>query len=336
MLGILLGVLATSAAGAPPGVSIVQTADGRVTASASGAPLKDVLRAYSEATGVEFTIIGPAEEPINIRLDEPLAPAEAIRTILGGRSSIGIFKPTSNDGAEGAERRLSEVWIFAGIAKPLRPGQRAKVVRHSTRKRAAPGSKDFTYLKKQALTSKDPHQRRLAVDALVGADEARAKAALVQVLLNDKDSQVRQAALDNMLWYDEGPPHEALKKAALRDESKEIRQQALEDVFIDRAEDDRSARKVLIEAIRDRDPEIRMAVFEALGDVALYDESDRTVKQALGRAIRDPDFDVRVAAIEVLEDNEMRKELREAAQHDAVAAVREAAKEALERLGEDD
>jgi hypothetical protein len=305
--------------------TIVLEKDGRVSASINGKPLHEVLQAFSNATGVEIIVTGPADEPITADF-EPAPPDEAIRAILGQRSSICFYsKDDATDGS--ADRKLTEVWVFKGVARPQQKAPPKKRARTS-RGRGDP----FEALKRQALTDKDPERRKSAIEALIEADDKKAKSALVQALLNDKNAEVREAALENLLWYDEEAPRQALIKAALRDESTEIRRMAIEEALVDQAEEDRSARRILIQAMSDQDVDIRLTVLEALSNVALFDEQDMAVRKAITAAMRDQDEKIRLAAVESLEDNLMADELENAAENDPSDQIRKAAREAVDRI----
>ncbi|MFQ5514590.1 MAG: HEAT repeat domain-containing protein [Myxococcota bacterium] len=315
------------AQGGSPVLRIESQPDGRVSASIRGAPLDEVLQAFSDATGVEIMLSGAAAETISVEF-EPLPPDEAIRTILGARGSVGFYE-RDPDAASPGSRRLTEVWVFQGVARPAAP------TRPLRRRTPTPGADPFHELQRQALSDADRERRRHALERLVDLDEKRAKRVLSQALLNDRDETVRKTALDLLLWYDEEAPVQALMKAALRDESPEIRRHALEEAFVDQAEDDRNARRVLIQALGDRDVELRVTVLEALAEIAAYDEKDQSVRQALRKALKDQDEKVRLMAVELLEEVELVEPLREAASQDSSPSVRSLAGEAVERLSED-
>jgi hypothetical protein len=322
---LFLALLLTPAARAGGEPMIVQEENGWVAGSIRATPLNEVLQAFSNATGVEIVVTGTASELITVDFD-PLPPEEAIRSILGERGSIGFYE--NEDNADNpATRKLTEVWVFKGVARPVKIAPATQ-----TRTSRAERSDPFEALKRQALTGKDPTQRMRAVASLIETDDERAKPALVQALLNDKDAKVRQAALEGLLWYDEEAPRQALIKAALRDESVEIRRQAIEEAFVDQAEDDEGARRILVQAMRDEDATLRLSVLEALANIAVYDENDAAVRRAIAGAMQDQEESIRLVVIESLEDNEMRSELEKAANNDSSAQVREAARQALERV----
>ncbi len=317
---------AQAARGSAP---IVAEPGGRVSASLQETPLWEVLQSFSDATGIQFVVRGSADEPISLEL-ESLPPDEAIRAILGERGFIRFY---ANDtaAADASARKLTEVWVLRGVARPRAPSAAPRALRPAPPPVSSAGD-PFNALKKRALTDGDPAVRRQAVESLLDADNERAKPALVQALLNDKDSGVRQAALEGLLWYDDQAPRQALTRAALRDADVEIRRQVIEEAFLDQAEEDRGARRVLVQALGDKDVDIRLSVVEALSNAALYDQDDPSVRQALARAARDADERVRLVAVESLEDNEMQEELRGLLEDDS-EPVRSAAQEALNRLG---
>ena len=309
---------------------VVQEDDGTVSANIQAAALKDVLQAFSDATSVEIVISGPSDETISVRFDH-LPADEALRSILGERSSISFYAKNEAD-ADGEGQRLTRAWILKGIARSRGPISTGRKGRRGARAASAAGTSPFDALKRQALTHKDPDRRKRAIEGLIAADSDKAKSALVQALLNDRDAEVRQAALENLLWYDEEAPRQPLIKAALRDSSPAVRRMAIEEGFAEMAEDDPAARRVLIQALGDKDPHNRLAVVEALGNLAGYEEEDRDLQRALVRALKDDNEPVRLASIEYLEDMEMKSALSEAAENDPSSRVQQAAREALENL----
>ena len=326
--GLLLATDATAQAAQGP-APIVAEPGGQVSASLQATPLREVLQSFSDATGIQFVVRGSADEPISLEL-ESLPPDEAIRAILGERGFIRFY---ANDtaAADASARKLTEVWVLPGVARPRPPSAAPRVPRPAPPPPSSAAADLFNALKKRALTDGDPVARREAVENLLDADNERAKPALVQALLNDKDRGVRQAALDALLWYDDQAPRQALTRAALRDKDVEIRRQVIEEAFLDQAEEDRGARRVLVQALGDKDVDIRLSVVEALSNAALYDQDDPSVRQALARAARDADERVRLVAVESLEDNEMQEELNGLLDDDS-EQVRGAAREALNRL----
>ena len=296
-----------------------------VSARITAASLKEVLQAFSDATGVEIVTSGSADETISLRF-EGLSPDEAIRAILGDRSSIGFYAD-ADSGSESA--RLTKVWIFKGVANSRRHNLIGK---RRGKRGSSSGANTFESLKRQALTDPSPGRRKRAIDALIAADEKKAKPALARALLNDKNAEVRLAALENLLWYDEEAPRQPLVKAALRDTSAEVRLLAIEERFAELAEDDPAARRVLIQALSDKNVNNRVVVVEALANVASLEEDDEDVQRALVRALSDSDERVRLAAIEPLEEMGLKKPLEKAAANDPSTRVSTAADEAASGL----
>ena len=315
-------------------VPLIESKDGdRVSGRIQAASLQDTLQEFSDATGVEIVISGSADETISVEFED-LRPEEALRTILGERSSISFYAAGAS-GTDGAAPRLTKVWIFKGVAGSSNRGEKLAIARRprrSTPTRSPARSNPFENLKRQALTDKSPDRRKRAIEGLIASDGEKAKSALVQALLNDKDPEVRQAALDNLLWYDDEAPRQPLIKAALRDSSPQVRRLAIEEGFADLAEDDPAARRVLIQALGDKDREIRLVVVEALGELADSSEDNRDLKRALVRALNDEDEAVRLAAIEPLEETRAKSALSKAAKNDPSERVQEAAREALANL----
>ncbi len=303
--------------------------DASVSASIQATALEDILQAFSDATGAEIIVSGSADETVSVQFDH-LPADEALRAILGERSSISFYASDGSD-AEGT-RRLTRAWILKGIARSRSPAPSGRKARRTARTAASRGSGPFDQLKRQALTHKDPDRRKRAIEGLIAADSDKAKSALTQALLNDRDAEVRRAALENLLWYDDEAPRQPLIKAALRDSSAEVRRMAIEEGFAELAEDDPAARRVLIQALGDKDPDNRILVVEALGELAGFDDEDRDLQRALVRALKDENEAVRLAAIEPLEDTEMKSALTEAAKNDPSSRVQQAAREALSNL----
>jgi hypothetical protein len=332
-LGLLQAPDLCAAADDTPDVSaaarpvMIKAEDDRVSARVQEAPLQDVLQAFSDATGIEIVISGPADETISVEFED-LPADEALRTILGERSSMGFYA-RDESASDDTPPRLSKAWIFKGVARsratlPVRKNRRTPG--------STPRADPFESLKRQALTDKSPDRRKRAINALVAADDEKAKSALVRALLNDRDAEVRQAALDNLLWYDDEAPRQPLIKAALRDSSPEVRRLAIEEGFAELAEDDPAARRVLIQGLSDKDASIRLIVVEALGNLASFEEEDKDVQRALVRALNDKDENVRLAAIEGLEETQRKTALTRAAKNDPSERVQQAAREALARL----
>ena len=94
---------------------MIQVEDDRVSARVQEAPLQDVLQAFSDATGVEIVISGPADETISVEF-EHLPADEALRTILGERSSIGFYA-RDESASDDTPPHLSKAWIFKGVAR---------------------------------------------------------------------------------------------------------------------------------------------------------------------------------------------------------------------------
>ncbi len=309
---------------------IVLEDDDSLSANIQAAALEEVLQAFADATRAEIVISGSADETISVQFDH-LPADEALRTILGERSSISFYS-SQESGGDGGAQRLTKAWIFKGVARSRAPASTGRNLRRIPRTSSSARSNPFAELKRQALTHKDPDRRKRAIERLIAADSQKAKSALVQALLNDRAAEVRQAALENLLWYDDEAPRQPLIKAALRDSSTEVRRLAIEEGFAELAEDDPAARRVLIQALGDKDPENRLAVVEALADLAGFDDEDRDLRRALVRALKDDNEAVRLAAIEPLEDAEMKSPLSQAAANDPSARVRQAARDALDNL----
>ena len=334
LLGFALLVLAPHAAHAQApsaggGPLVIREDNGSVSANIQAAALEDVLQAFSDATGAEIILSGSADESVSVQFDH-LPADEALRAILGERSSISFYASDESD-AEGTQR-LTRAWILKGVARSQSPVPSGRKARRTPRTAASGRSAAFDQLKRQALTHKDPDRRKRAIEELIAADSDKAKSALTQALLNDRNAEVRQAALENLLWYDDEAPRQPLIKAALRDSSAEVRRMAIEEGFAELAEDDPAARRVLIQALGDKDPDNRVLVVEALGELAGFDSEDRDLQRALMRALKDDNEAVRLAAIEPLEDTEMKGPLTEAAKNDPSSRVQEAAREALSNL----
>ncbi len=334
LLGFALLVLAPhpshaqgpSAGERPP---VILEDDHSVSGNIQATALQDVLQAFSDATGVEIIVSGSSDETVSVQFDH-LPADEALRAILGERSSISFYASDESD-AEGTQR-LTRAWILKGIARPHGLVPSGRKPRRTARTAASGRSGPFDQLKRQALTHKDPDRRKRAIEGLIAADSDKAKSALTQALLNDRNAEVRRAALENLLWYDDEAPRQPLIKAALRDSSAEVRRMAIEEGFAEMAEDDPAARRVLIQALGDKDPDNRVLVVEALGSIAGFDDEDRDLQRALVRALKDENEAVRLAAIEPLEDTEMKSALTEAAKNDPSSRVQQAAREALSNL----
>ena len=334
LVGFALLVLAPHPSRAQsPGVGgqplIILEDDDSISANIQATALQDVLQAFADATGAEIIVSGSADETVSVQFDH-LPADEALRAILGERSSISFYASDESD-AEGTQR-LTRAWILKGVARSQSPIPSGRKAGRKARTAASGGSAAFAQLKRQALVHKDPDRRKRAIEGLIAADSDKAKSALTQALLNDRNAEVRRAALENLLWYDDEAPRQPLIKAALRDSSAEVRRMAIEDGFAEMAEDDPAARRVLIQALGDKDPDNRVLVVEALGDIAGFDDEDRDLQRALVRALKDDNEAVRLAAIEPLEDTEMKSALTEAAKNDPSSRVQEAAREALSNL----
>ena len=334
LVGFALLVLAPHPSRAQsPGVGgqplIILEDDDSISANIQATALQDVLQAFSDATGAEIIVSGSADETVSVQFDH-LPADEALRTILGERSSISFYASDESD-TEGTQR-LTRAWILKGVARSHVPVPVGRKAGRTSRTGASRGSAPFDQLKRQALMHKNPDRRKRAIEGLIAADSDKAKSALTQALLNDRNAEVRRAALENLLWYDDEAPRQPLIKAALRDSSAEVRRMAIEEGFAELAEDDPAAQRVLIQALGDKDPDNRLVVVEALGSLAGFDEDNRDLQRALVRALKDDNEAVRLAAIEPLEDIEMKSALAEAAKNDPSSRVQQAAREALSNL----
>ncbi len=139
---------------------IVLDEDRRVSARVQAAPLREVLQAFSDATGVEVRTSGRADETVSVDF-ERLPEYEALKTILAGRSSIGFYA-SDESGSEGAPPRLAEVWILDGSARSARSGPKPP-----TRKRQVrwPRSDPVEPVKAQAPSDKGTAQATATVMA---------------------------------------------------------------------------------------------------------------------------------------------------------------------------
>ena len=116
----LLGLLQVAGASADTPLIVVDE-DRRVSAHVRAAPLREVLQAFSDATGVEIVSSGRADKTISIDFQR-LPVYRALKTLLGGRSCIGFYS-ADESGVEEASPRLTQVWILDRVARsvPSRP-----------------------------------------------------------------------------------------------------------------------------------------------------------------------------------------------------------------------
>jgi glutaredoxin len=138
---------------------VVVDEDRRVSVRVGTASLRDVLQAFSDATGVEITTSGSVDETVSVDFKH-LPAYQALRTILRGRSSIGFYS-SNESGAADASPRLTQVWILnlATGSGPNPPGRRARA--RSQRPEPAESLKPLT------LTERGADRSRRNVEAAV-------------------------------------------------------------------------------------------------------------------------------------------------------------------------
>jgi hypothetical protein len=241
----------------------------RVTASRTGvsvtareAPLEDLLRELSRATGVAVYFETNLDrritrQPVTVSYRNTSVES-VLRHILKGTSFVFGYGPD----------RLDEVRVFASGAGPY---NRLAPATAGRARGGSPGAgtdeeQEIAKLEKAALSDTDPGERASALARLgMLTDEARARSVALSVLDREQDLEVLREAL-NILELQDEVPRERLMTFVNGARPAEVRLQAL-DLLADTRSGDAAFRRLVSGLTRDRDAEVRERARELLEEL---------------------------------------------------------------------
>lgn len=236
---------------------------GRLSVSASSAPLKKILAEISRLGSIQISVEARlesqvAQETITVAF-EALPLQEGLGRLLRGKSYILVYSPSG----------LAEIGIYTTGTADFRPLVKvASRPRPSAKARALPkGDRSpnvveddpatLVLAQTEALGHPDPIRRISALDKLaMGRDQALGLKTALEVLARERDPEVLEAAMDFLVTTREPVPLDPILKMAT-DPTAALRLQALI-LLDDHGKDDPRVRDVLTALAReDPDPTIR-------------------------------------------------------------------------------
>ncbi len=230
LLVVLLFGSVTHAEEAPQVTLAVQAE--RLSVSADGVPLQDVLTEFSRLTGIRIYLKSAldarvAEEATRVAY-EGLTLEASLRRLLKGKNYLLVFSPVE----------LTEVRIYVGgeeefrrlASERRRQAQRPKSARkaHRQTRSTEEGDQGPLRLQREALTNPDPSERAAALDRLAGEDDqVLAIRTALAALERERNPEVLESALD-VLQGGESLPLEPVIRFATSDREPHLRIHALE------------------------------------------------------------------------------------------------------------
>src|SRR5262245_53857595 len=267
------------ATASPQAALTVTYQEGRLSVRAERVPLANLLQEVARQTGLTIQGLSSVQQEVSVQFGN-LPLLDGLRRLLARVNYLLLIEHS----APGKRPRL-QARVF-GHDTPPPVGYVPAPARTSSRKGAV--SEEL----KQALADIDPIRRRWAVARLGEWGEEPAFPHLLAAL-DDVDPEVRQGALAGLSPYGEralGP----LQPFLQHEQDPTVRLVALQ-VLGQVGREDEVTGTLLHEMLADSDPRIRAAVVEVLGSV----EGTRAT-DALQRAVRDGDPNVRLAALRAL------------------------------------
>ena len=231
--------------------------DGLLSLEADNICLGDILNALVER-GYAKINFPPSltERPVSVSFDS-LPPRQAIKHVLKDTNYVLQIKgkPELSPTEQNAESATVEIWLIEAGPPPE--------TMLSNRGQESIAEKkpliDLAEVAEQSRSSVDPEVRAYAVQLIAQSDSPAKAAELIIAGLQDPAPKVRSAALIAMAELDPALAAGAtdlVTDIALHDQSPELRKQALLTLVNNDAGSESTA-KVVAEALKDENPEIR-------------------------------------------------------------------------------
>jgi HEAT repeat protein len=279
----------------------VQWHQNRLSISANGAPLGDIIAEVARQTGTEVRGAQVLKRCSHLQLSD-LALRDALRTMLAkvnyaivNKSAASDARPTllliihddpsSHASSDDLAHQASKA--SASPKVPMTPDEMTFKETDNLRHAAEAG--DLHSLRSAAVKG-DSVAQSVALQLLAEKDPPQASRFAI-VAAHSSDIDRRLNALQVLREIDT-PASAATLGAALKDPALAVRQAAL-DGLVGQTEPDTVM--LLVEATRDRDPSIRIQALEFLSQRGSAGE------EGLNRALSSPDLDVRSRARELLD-----------------------------------
>lgn len=264
------GIGASSHEPRPPGSLYVEVRRGAVTLRADNHPLKQVLAALAQESGIPINTHLIADRPLSLQLNHvPLA--HALQVILAFEDSFFAFE---NRGE--ATAALKAVWaVPVGTGGTWQP-QTAVCMR------------ELSELAQQ-LTAEQASQRAEAIEALIELQGPDAAETVVQAL-RDHDEAVRYRALLKAQVAGLALPPEVLANLVQHDGSELVRMMALEAIGTHPAIEEQDKVAVAQDAINDVSPAVQTRageIFSHLEAIPLVREQEQELYDEVYQELSD-------------------------------------------------
>jgi len=278
-------LVAASLAAAPlwadePSAITLTVRNGLISLEARTVPLRAVVEAITERTGVRVLFDGSSRAALDELVDIAIqdVPVEnALRLLLRGRNLVFVYGPARLAEARvyaRAQATASAVPPAASVSSTPRTGSpggggpAAAAPRAMGPATAAPAARPsgppadaatLAGLQREVLEHPDPVVRGRALESIVGSgDAARARDAALAMLDREPNSTLLQRALD-LLAEDRTIPLDSVIKLALANPTPEVRVKALIHLGADAGRDARVRQTLEASAANDPAPNVRDA-----------------------------------------------------------------------------